>query len=144
MIIHTTAEWLSLVKNMENEAAGFYEAVAAKYPKGTDTFSSLARDCRKYANQIEMAYYSVISDALEGCFALNLETDNYVFDTSLVAGAGFADAVKKVIAIEETLANFYTDAAAQCEAVMADVPRVMNQIAQRRKKRQAELQALLT
>jgi len=144
MIIHTTAEWLSLAKKMESEAAAFYEDLASKYPRGSDIFLSLARDCRKYASQIEMAYYSVISDAIEGCFALNFETDNYSLDTTLAAETGFSDAVKKVMSVEEMLVAFYSDAAEQCQAVMADVPRVMNQIAQKRKKRKAELEALLT
>lgn len=144
MIVHTTAEWLSLAKNKENEAAGYYEGLASKYPRGADTFLSLARDSRKYANQIEMAYYSVISDAIEGCFALNLETDNYALDIGLAVEISFSDAVKKVMVVEEKLAAFYADAAEQCQAVMADIPRVMNQIAQKRKKRKAELEALLT
>jgi hypothetical protein len=144
MIIHTTAEGISLAKKLEDEAAGFYEDLASKYPRGADILLSLARDCRKYVNQIEMAYYSVISDALEGCFALNLETDNYSLDTKLAAESAFPDVVKKVMGIEGTLVNFYMDAAEQCQAVMADVPRVMTQIAQKRKKRKPELEALLT
>ena len=144
MIIHTTAEGISLAKKLENEAAGFYENMASKYPRGTDTFLSLARDCRKYMNQIEMAYYSVISDALEGCFALNLDDSKYCLDTKLADDSVFPDVVKRVMGFEETLVNFYTDAAEQCQAVMADVPRVMTLIAQKRQKRKAELEALLT
>lgn len=143
MIIHTTAEGITLAKRLENQAAGFYEDLSSKYPTGSETFLSMAKDCRKYINQIETAYYSVISDAIEGCFALNLDTNKYLLDTSLDAGAGFPDAVKAAIDMEEMLVNFYTEAAAQCQAVMADVPRVMTLIAQKRKKRRADLEALL-
>ncbi len=143
MIIHTTAEGITLAKKLENEAAGFYEDLAKKYPQGAETFQFLARDCRKYMNQIETAYYSVISDAIEGCFALNLETDKYLLDTNLAAKSGFADAVKKVIGVEDTLIRFYMEAAEQCQVVMADVPRVMTLIAQKRKKRKADLETLL-
>ena len=143
MIIHTTAEGITLTKKLENEATSFYEGLAQKYPQGAETFLSLAKDCQKYAVQIEMAYYSVISDAIEGCFAFNLETDKYSLDTGLAAKASYPDAVKKVIRVEETLTRFYTDAAQQCETVMADVPRVMKLVVQKRTKRKPELAALL-
>src|SRR5512136_2070491 len=88
MIINTIAEGMSLAKKLENDSGSFYEALAKKYPQGAETFLSLSKENQKNIQNIERAYYGVITDAIEGCYALNLETDYFQINTQIPEGAG--------------------------------------------------------
>ena len=80
MILHTASEGITLSKKLENDSAEFYEDLAKRYAKDAETFLSFARDNKKNIVQIERAYYGVITDAIEGCFAFSVETDKYTFE----------------------------------------------------------------
>ncbi len=143
MIIHTASEGISLVKKLESESAAFYESIAKEHPQGSETFLSLARENKKNITQVERAYYGVITDAIEGCYAFNIETDNYVPDLSLPPGTGYAEVVERAKKMEEKIIRCYREAAEQSGSLMADVPRVFTLIARKRQSRLARLEALL-
>ena len=143
MILHTASETISLSRKLENDAGVFYEELARRYAAGAEGFLAFAGENRKNVAQVERAYYGVITDALEGCFAFNLDADKYTLVTEIGAGAGYAEALSQAIELEKKIQAFYTDAAAQSKSLMADVPRAFTLIARKREKRLAQLEALL-
>jgi rubrerythrin len=143
MIIHTASEGISLSRQLENDSADFYEKLAQLYNKNAETFLSFAKENKKNTVQVDRAYYGVITDAIEGGYALDLETDNYIIDTTVSEGTDYADVLKHAVEMEETIVNFYTDAAEQSRALLADVPRAFTLIARKRKSRIEKLGSLL-
>ena len=142
MEINTTSAVISFSKKLEEDCAGFYEGLSQRYAKGRDVFLPFVKENRKNIVQIERAYYGVITDAIEGCFAFDMESGEYEIDTSLEDKASYADALAKAIEIEEKMKRFYEDAAEQSKSLMADVPRAFVGIARKRGERIAKLRSL--
>jgi len=144
MEINTASATISFAKKLEGDSSKFYEDLFQRYPKSKDTFLSFAKENRKNVVQIERAYYGVISDALEGCFAFNMDTDEYQLDTELSKGTSLSEALDKAVEIEEKMIKFYSDAAKQSKSLMADVPRAFTLIARKREGRASKLKMLLS
>ena len=142
MALNTASETISFAKKLEEESANFYQELAQKYAEGKDSFLSSATENRENGVQIQRAYYSAITDAIEGCFAFEIDSGEYEIETSLEDKASYADALAKAIKIEEKMKRFYEDAAEQSKSLMADVPRTFVRIAKKRGKRIAKLKAL--
>lgn len=143
MTINTCSGAMSFAKELENESAKFYEDLAQRFTKEKDLFLSFAKENGEYITQIERAYYGVISDAIEGCFAFNIDPEKYSMKTELSEQAGLPDVLKRALEIEEKMVHFYSDAAEQSKSLMADVPRAFKMVAKKRGKRQTVLQTLL-
>ena len=143
MPLNTSASVISFAKQLEADSAGFYEKMAERYPKAAELFLAISKENSKYTMMIQRAYYGVITDAIEGCFAFSVETDKYTFERELGKELDYTDALKQAIDIEEKLISFYTDAAEQSEAFMADVPRTFLIVAKKRKAREDKLRILL-
>jgi rubrerythrin len=141
MELNTASAAISFAKKLENESAKFYEDLA-KRTKDEDVFLSFAKENRKNVVQIERAYYEVITDAIEGCFAFKISPDEYTFKTELAENASYSDALDKAIEIEEKMIKFYSDAAEQSESLMADIPRAFTLIARKREGRESKLRFL--
>ena len=143
MKLHTASEVISFAKKLENESAKFYEDLSQKYSKDEDVFLSFPQENRKNVVQIERAYYGVITDAIEGCFAFDIEPDGYMFETDLTENASYSDALSRALEIEEKMISFYSDAAEQSKSLMADVPRAFMLVAKKRANREPKLRSLL-
>jgi len=144
MIINTCSGAMSFAKELENESAKFYEDLAQRYTKEKDLFLSFAKENGEYITQIERAYYGVISDAIEGCFAFNIDPEKYSLKTELSEKPGLSDVLKKALEIEEKMVLFYSDAAEQSKSLMADVPRAFRLVAKKRNLRKEKLLSLMT
>jgi hypothetical protein len=142
MIIHTASEGITLARKLENDSAEFYEDMAKKFTKDAETLRSFAQENKKYISQIDRAYYGVITDAIEGGYAFNLDTDKYILKTEIAGKAGYADALKQALTIEDKITAFYTEAAQQSGALMADVPRTFLLVAKKRAARIVKLKQL--
>ena len=142
MQLNTSASVISFAKQLEADSAAFYEKMAEKCPKGKEVFGTFSKENGNYATMVQRAYYGVITDAIEGCFAFSVETDKYAFAKEPAEGISFADALNQAINMEQKLISFYTDAAQQSEALMADVPRTFLIVVKRRKGREDKLRAL--
>ena len=142
MKLHTASETISFAKKLENESAKFYEDLSQRYAKNVDVLLSFAKENGNNVVQIERAYYEVITDAIEGCFAFNINPDNYTVETTLADDVSYSDALDKAIELEEKIAEFYTDAAEQSKSLMADVPRAFMMVARKRGNRVAKLRSL--
>jgi len=143
MRLHTASETISFAKELESQSAKFYEDLSQRFTKGEDVFLSFAKENGKNVVQIERAYYGVITDAIEGCFAFNIESGEYAFETTLKKNASYSDALDKALEIEEKMIKFYSDAAEQSKSLMADVPRAFIMVAKKRGSRMSKLRSLL-
>jgi len=142
MKLQTTSSVISFAKSLETESAKFYESLAQRYAEAKEVSLSFAKENSKNVVQVERAYYGVITDAIEGCFAFDIESDAYAVETTLAEAASYADALGKAIELEEKIAKFYSDAAEQSKSLMADVPRAFILIAKKRNNRIATLRSL--
>lgn len=142
MKLHTASETVSFVKELEEKSAIFYEALSRRHSKDKDIFLSFAHENRKYVTQIQRAYYSVITDAIEGGYAFDLDTDDYTFEDSIPESVSYSEALERAVKIEDKILNFYTVAAEQSGSLMADVPRNFKIVAKKRKNRIPTLRSL--
>ena len=142
MKLQTSSAAISFAKKLEEESANFYQELAQKYAESKESFLLFATKNKKNGVQIERAYYEVITDAIEGCFAFEMDSGEYEIETSLEDKASYADALAKAIEIEEKMKRFYEDAAEQSKSLMADVPRTFVRIANKRGERIAKLKTL--
>jgi rubrerythrin len=143
MQLNTSASVISFSKQLEADSTAFYQKMAEKYPKGAELLLAFSRENSKYTVMIQRAYYGVITDAIEGCFAFSVETDKYTFEREPAKELGYTDALDQAIDMEQKLISFYTDAAEQSKAFMADVPRTFLIVAKKRKNREDKLRTLL-
>jgi len=143
MRLNTASAAISFAKKLEEDSAKFYEDLSQRYAKDVDVLLSFAKENRKNIVQVERAYYGVISDAIEGCFAFNIDPDEYTFKTELAEGASYSDALAKAAGMEEKVIKFYSDAAEQSKSLMADVPRAFMLVVKKRDNRRAMLKSLL-
>jgi hypothetical protein len=142
MMLHTASEGISFAKKLETDSAGFYETLARRFVEQSEILLSFSEENKKYTTQIERAYYQVITDAIEGGYAFNINTDDYVFETLVQEEASKSDILVQVMKIEETIIRFYTDAAEQSKSLMADVPRAFMLVVKKRNKRLPKLKSL--
>ena len=143
MQLNTSASVISFAKQLEADSAGFYERMAERYPEAAELFLTFSKENNKYTTMIQRAYYGVITDAIEGCFAFGIEPDKYTFEREPAKELDHADALNQAIDMEQKLISFYTDAAEQSKAFMADVPRTFLIVARKRKSREDKLRTLL-
>ena len=143
MKLNTTSAVISFAKQLENESAKFYEDWSEKYAKDKEFFLSFAIENKKNVVYIERAYYGVITDAIEGCFAFDIDTDKYPCETCLVQNSSYTDALREAIRMEEQIIKFYYDASEQSKSLMADVPVAFLTVAAKRNKRIPRLRSVL-
>ena len=142
MVINTASAAISFGRELEQQGAKFYEDISQRFPQGKDTFLSMAKDNRKYAAHVQAAYYSVISDAIEGCFAFNINPGEFGLKTDLTEATTYVEALRKVIEMEEIMVEFYTKTAEQSKSLLGDMSRVFGLIVRKRDERLATLKAL--
>lgn len=142
MIINTCSGVISFAKELENDSAKFYQKLAERFFKDKDLFLSFAEENKGYINQIERAYYGVITDAIEGCFAFNLNPEEYSLKANLERNETYSDLIRRAIDIEEKIIKFYSEAAEQSTPLMADVPRAFKFVVRKREKRLSTLKSL--
>lgn len=142
MALNTCSEGISFAREMEEASAAFYEQMAKLFPEHAEKFSGYATANNKNVSNVQRTYFGVITDGIEGCYAFNLEPEEYVIDVALPDGVAKADALAKAVAAEETIARFYADAGEQGKGLTADVARAFTMIARKRGDRIEELKTL--
>ncbi len=144
MGISTCSGAISLTKELENESTKVYQELAQRFEKDKDLFLSFAKENGKFYSQVERAYYGVITDAIEGCFAFDLNPEDYQFKKTFPKEMSLSDAISEAIKMEETLLKFYQVAAEQSKHLMADVPRAFTLVAKKRSERIPKLKSLIS
>jgi len=143
MTISTCSGAISLSRELENGSAKFYEELSKKFEKDKDLFLGFAKENAKYVTQIERAYYGVITDAIEGCFAFDLKEEDFQIRAAPSKDASYSNVLKEALAMEEKILKFYQVAAEQSKHLMADIPRNFTLVAKKRNERVPKLKALL-
>ena len=142
MELNTASAAIGFAKTLEEDSAKFYEDLSRRYPQNEEVFLSLVKENRKNAAQIQRAYYEVITDAIEGCFAFNMNPDEYTLKTELIEEADYSTTLEQAVEIEDKIISFYLDAAEQSKSLLADVPRTFTMIARKRDNRLSMLKSL--
>jgi hypothetical protein len=143
MILHTASEGITLANKLENDSAGFYDELSRRFTQDAETFLSFAKENKKNVAQIQRVYFGVITDALEGSYAFNMNSDDFAIDTTISGSANSKDLLKKALSIEETIIKFYSVAEEQSNCLMADLPRAFMLIAKKRVNRLSSLKTIL-
>lgn len=143
MKLNTCSQVISAAKGLESESAEFYEALSQRYSKDKDVFLCFVQENRRNIAEIERAYYGVISDAIEGCFAFDLDSDDYALQAEPRTKTSYHDDLVRGMEIEDRIIRFYLDATEKSGSLMADVPRAFKIVAKRRNARKTKLQALM-
>ena len=140
----TSSEVISFATKLEENSGNFYKEFTRRWANENDPWNAFSAQNKKNKTAIQRAYYGVISDALEGCFAFNdINMDNYHIDTELPLELGYEESLRRSIVMEDTIVTFYLDTARAAKSLMADVPVVFERIARKRKERQLELKSIL-
>ena len=142
MKLCTASETLSFIRDLEEKEAAFFEEMARRFSEKEEDFIHLAKENRKFNKQIQMAYQSVITDAIEGCFAFDLETDDYAFEGRLTDNPSLSDAIEQALGMEEKLLACYDKGAEQSGPLLADVPRNFKIVAKKRRGRFEKIRSL--
>lgn len=142
MRLHTSAEGMTLARKLENESAEFYEDLARRYASHADTFLSFAKENRRHIVDLERTYNWVITDAIESCYCLDLDTDDYALKSELDTKSSIPDVLNKAVEIEERIIMFYSTAAQQSKPLMADLPRAFLLVAKKRSNRIPRIRSL--
>lgn len=141
MRLNTASQVISLARKLEEDGTQFYETLAQRNGVDREMLLSFAKENKKSIAQVEMAYYGVITDAIEGCFAFDMDPDEYTTEARLAEGATWANALRLAIEMEERTLRFYSVAAEQSKSLLADVPRVFSISAKKRGERLQRLRA---
>ena len=143
MKLNTASSAISFAKKLEDDAIKLYEDCIRLYPEREEIFLSFIRENEKNKTSIDRAYYGVISDALEGCFSFEgIDTEDFVVETDPSSLSSNADVVNRIVALEETIARFYSVAGDVSRALMADIPRLFHRIAMKRQERIVKIRSL--
>lgn len=137
MKLRTASETLSFLRELEEKEAKFFEEIAEKFKEKEADFLNLAKENRKFNAQIQMAYQSVITDAIEGCYAFDLDAEQYTFDPEPVQN--LSEAVQEILAIEEKILSCYEKGREQSKSLLADVPRNFKIVSRKRMQRMEKI-----
>jgi hypothetical protein len=78
------------LRKFKAESARLYATIGQKYPWEEDSqrmLQSFAAENGKHVTQIQRAYNSVITDAIEGAYAFDVDVDEYRVAAEVPAGA---------------------------------------------------------
>jgi rubrerythrin len=141
MRLQTASEGIAFAKGLEQDSKELYELLGERFSKHADLFRAFAAENEKNWKNTQRAYYGVISDAIEGSYSFDLDSDAHAIEAGVPDRCSMSEAVDVAVRVEKVVAGFYEEAARQSEGLLADVPRVFRQMAKRHRKRIAELEA---
>ena len=144
MELNTTAAVIRFATEVEEKSAKFYDDCAKRYREVEETFLSFVRENQKNVTLVKRVYYGVISDALEACFSFKgLKVDEFLLETEFDEKASLSDVLKMSLEMENKIQEFYQRASALSESLMADLPRALKKVAEKRNERKHTLESLL-
>ncbi len=139
MRLNTMAAVMTQISKLELDSAAFYEGMAAKFPGLAGELGRWVKENKRQEKNIKQTYYGVITDTLESNYAFEgLDTDEFDFDMTMPGDQAAAKA--KAASLEQGIADFYKKAAQLSEGLMADVPRVLKRIANKRDDRVEDME----
>ena len=143
MKLNTASSAISFSRELEDDSAHFYESLMGKYPESGETCSLFIKENEQNKVLVEMAYYGVISDAIEGCFSFEgIDTSDFAVEAGLVEDGSYVDALNRAVIMEREIMKFYSAAAGVSKALIGDVARAFVRIAKKRDERIHRLEVL--
>lgn len=143
MGLNTASQVISFARQLEEDGAEFYKSLAKRFPENSELLLGLAAENKKGFSRIERAYYGVISDAIEGTFTFDIETERYAFKYDDTKKASFKDTLSAALEMENMNSAFYSKAAEQSKSLLADVPRAFLTMVKLKEERREKLSILL-
>ena len=144
MELNTAAAVIRFATEVEGKSAKFYDDCAKRYREVEETFLPFVKENKKNVTLVKRVYYGVISDALEACFSFKgLKVDEFLLETEFDEKASLSDVLKMSLEMENKIQEFYQRASALSESLMADLPRALKKVAEKRKERKHKLESLL-
>ena len=145
MQLNTASSAISFARKLEEDSAALYEEIARAHPEAEEVFSGFVRENKRYTELVNRTYYGVISDALEGGFSFEgLDTNDFPVEKQLSGSTTYQDALKAAIVTEESIVGFYRAASETSRSLLADVPRIFDQIVRKRGTRLERLKTILS
>jgi rubrerythrin len=141
MKLNTASQIISFARKIEEDGASFYETAAKRYRENSDILLGFARENRKNVIRVERAYYSGITDAIEGGFTFDIDPEEYASQGGDLTNPNYNNTMGAAIEMEGRTARFYEKAAEQSKSLMADVTRVFTAMARLRNERREKLRA---
>ena len=143
MELKTASSVINHVAGFETGSADFYNACATNHTELADVFKLLAKENKKFASRIKKAYYSSVTDALETNFSFEgLQADVVIPDAH--AAISERDLLRLCLDLEESVQQFYDQAADISKELLTDVVRVMKRLAKARENRKSTLKSTLS
>jgi len=144
MELNTAAAVIRFAAEVEEKSAKFYDDCAKKHREMAETFLSFVSENKKNVTFVKRAYYGVITDALEACFSFEgLKADEFLFSAEFDASAHLSDILEMSLEMEDKIQKFYQKAEESSEKLLADVPRALKKVAEKRDERKRKLESLL-
>jgi hypothetical protein len=140
MELKTASSVINYVSGFEIGSADFYNACATNHTELTDVFKPLAKENKKFASRIKKAYYSSVTDALETNFSFEGLQANVVIPDAQAADSE-QEMLKSCLVLENSVQQFYNQAADISKELLTDVVRVMTRLAKAREKRKLKLES---
>ena len=147
MELNTASAVVSHYTRLEDEISRFYEELAAKVesPEGREAFAAFAKESKRHRDMVDRAYRHVVTDAFETGFSFaGLNDEDYRIDTGLADDARFQDALRVAIDVEEVSRRLCHDASESSRALLADIAQAFGWVAERKSRRKAKLESLLS
>jgi len=140
----TAAAIVNFCEELEDKSSAFYDELAERWVENRETFQAFSEDGGKNKMWVVRTYQETISDALEASYAFEgMDLEDCGIETALTEGAGYADALKIALALEEKACEVYLEMARRSESLLATIPVAFKRVAKKRNKRKAKLQSLL-
>jgi rubrerythrin len=139
----TASAIISFAEKLEEDSSKFYRQLAEKYIENKELFLSFVEESRKNKILVTRTYQETITDALEACFIKGINLNDSIAEITLAEDAKYSTALKVAIELEEKAGKFYLDTAERSESLLATIPRVFREVAERRNNRKLKLKTLL-
>jgi hypothetical protein len=140
MELKTASSVINYVSGFETGSADFYNACATNHTEMADVYEPLAKENKKFASRIKKAYYSSVTDALETNFSFEGLQANVVIPDAQAADSE-QEMLKSCLELEDSVQQFYNQAADISKELLTDVVRVMTRLAKAREKRKSKLES---
>ena len=142
MELNTSSAAISFAKQLEDESSTAFSKCAEMFPSWADTLGIFIRENKRHTSEVDRAYFSVVSDALDTGFSFTgIDSDDYKIESILDSGAQ-SDSLRILINNEERVIAYYSAAAQASRALLTDVARSFDRVTKRHRSRLGALGGL--
>jgi len=141
--LRTASQVLGVARQLEDDAARFYQSMSETHATNGELFLGLAKQNKRNIVLIDRAYLSISNDAFETGFCFDIDIDDGTIRLEHSGRDGNSQCLQDAIEHEKKAGAFYSIAAEQSKSLLAGVTRTMVQIAATKEDRLKTLISLL-